>query len=137
MLLGTPTSQGGMLRLFRTISRTQLEYADCWPVQSARKQKFAVQHSEKNRWYCEMKPEELVPLLKERMERVGPMLCRKRGNEVWIAAPFSSGKPIVLSELFCFAVPKQINGSLHLIWYFDREGKPNLQLDMKEKRMSR
>ena len=132
MLLGTPASERGALWLFRMISRKQLEYAGCWPVHCVRVEKIPKKiKEEEGQWYCERKPEELIPMLKGKEDREGGMLFCRNARGIWMAAPFSVGKPVVLSELFCFAVPKRIRGNWHLIWCFDREGNPKMMAQME------
>lgn len=132
MLLGTPGQEHKMLRLFRTISRSQLEYAGCWPVCGVRMQKIPKRSREEGQWYCEEHPERLIPYLfknKKRGDR--GMLCRKRQDEIQLACPFFHERPVLLSELFCFAQVKNINGMRYLVWCFDGDGNPKIRTEAK------
>ena len=133
MLLGTAAPENGGHRLFRTMAHTQLEYAGCWPVQGVRAKKIPMGQNTQPEWYCEANPERLVPLLKEREESVGAMLCRRGEDGVQLAAAFGKTKPVPLDFLFCFAQARQIQGQWHLVWRFDREGRPRFPVQRTEK----
>ena len=125
MLLGTMAPEGNVLRLRRTISQGELERAGCWPAAGAEApMAFPFQGGE--RWYREAHPERLLrdPLLRGQVK--GPMLCRKDGEGFRLAAPFRTDGPVALEPLFCLARPERLEGKIHLVWTFDREGRPKI-----------
>ena len=125
MLLGTMAPEGNVLRLRRTISQGELERAGCWPAAGAEApMAFPFQGGE--RWYREAHPERLIrdPLLRGQVK--DPMLCRKDGEGFQLAAPFRTDGPVALEPLFCLARPQRLKGKIHLVWTFDREGRPKI-----------
>ena len=127
MLLGTAGHQGDLPRLFRTMSRTQLKYSGCWPVQGVRVGRIPNQQRKRvDEWYCEEHPERFLHEDIRNGVQLEPMFCRQYAGGVELALPFSGNKPIGLNYLFCFAVLKQIKGKQYLVWKFDREGKPKI-----------
>ena len=62
------------------------------------------------------------PLLRGQIK--GPMLCRKGRDGFRLAAPFRTDSPLPLEALFCLARVEQLEGRPHLVWTFDREGRP-------------
>ena len=131
MLLGTAGFQGEGLRLFRTVSRIQLQYSGCWPVQEVRVRKIPVQMNGVGEWYCEEYPEKLVFKSINGSMKLGAMLCRKDVRGFELAIPFCDHKPIALNSFFCFANLKILNGKKYLIWRFDPEGRPKILEDLK------
>ena len=125
LLLGTMAPEGNVLRLWRTISQGELERAGCWPASGA-EAVMAFSFSGGERWYREAHPERMIrdPLLRGMIR--GPMLCRKEGDGFRLAAPFRTDGPVALEPLFCLARPERLEGKLHLVWTFDREGKPKV-----------
>ena len=125
ILLGTTGTHGNVQRLFRTMSRTQLKYSGCWPVQRVRVGRVADrQKSRMGEWYCEEQPEKFLHEDVKECVRLGAMLCRRYSERVELAVPFFENRPIGLNYLFCFAVLKWMDGKPYLIWRFDREGRP-------------
>lgn len=123
LLLGTLAPERGALRLRRTLSVGELERAGCWPPQGAQAP-LAFPFSASERWYREQHPEQLVrdPVLKKQLK--GPILCRKERDGFSLAAPFRTGAPAPLEPLFCLARVERLEGRLHMVWSFDREGAP-------------
>ena len=124
-LLGTLAPEGGFLRLKRTIPQGDLERAGCWPVAGA-EAPLAFPFSGGERWYCEAHPERLLrdPVLRSQIR--GPMLCRKEQGGFRLAAPFRTDGPVALETLFCLARLERLEGRAHLVWSFDREGRPTV-----------
>ena len=122
-LLGTLAPEGTQLRLRRTLAVGELERAGCWPPAGA-EAPLAFPFSASERWYCEQHPERLTadPLLRGQIK--GPMLCRKGRDGCRLAAPFRTDGPVPLDALFCLARVEQLEGRPHLVWTFDREGRP-------------
>lgn len=123
MLAGTLAPEEGELRLRRRLSVGQLEQAGCWPVEGA-EAVLAFSFQQKEAWYCEARPGQLVEdgLLRQLLRR--PMLCRKTGDGFQLAAPFSTRRPVELSTLLCLARVVRVEGNPHLVWSFDRGGRP-------------
>ena len=55
-----------------------------------------------------------------------PMLCRKTGEGFQLAVPFSTQRPVALSTLLCLARMTRVEGKPHLVWSFDRAGRPQV-----------
>lgn len=125
LLLGTLAPEGKELRLRRTLSVGELERAGCWPMSGA-EAPLAFPFSASERWYCEQHPERLTadPLVREQLK--GPLLCRKGRDGFRLAAPFRTDAPVLLDALFCLARVEQLEGRPHLVWVFDREGRPKI-----------
>ncbi len=72
------------------------------------------------------RPGQLVEddLLRQLLRR--PMLCRKTGEGFQLAVPFSTQRPVVLSTLLCLARVTRVEGKPHLVWSFDRAGRPRV-----------
>lgn len=135
LLLGTLTPEGRELRLKRTISVSELERAGCWPVAGAEAPlAFAFSNGSTGgeRWYCEQSPQRLTadPILRRQLKN--PMLCRKERDGFLLAAPFRTDGPVALESLFCLARLEKVDGRPHLVWSFDREGRPKI-LNKEEK----
>ena len=125
MQLGTLAPEQGELRLRRRISRGQLEQAGCWPVGKVQV-RMAFAFAQKRAWYCEGRPGLRVEdeLLRRLLRR--PMLCRDTRDGFQLAAPFAADGPVTLNTLLCLARVERVEGRPHLIWSFDRKGRPRL-----------
>lgn len=125
ILAGTLAPEDGKLRLLRRLSVGQLEQEGCWPVEGA-EAVLAFSFEQKGAWYCESRPGQMVEddLLRQLLRR--PMLCRKTGEGFQLAAPFSTQRPVVLSTLLCLARVTRVEGKPHLVWSFDRAGRPRV-----------
>ena len=132
VLLGTLAPEGGRLRLSRTLSQGELERSGCWPPSGA-EAPLAFPFSAAERWYWESHTERLTadPILRGQLK--GPMLCRKGQEGFRLAVPFRSDAPVALEALFCLARVEQLEGRPHLVWSFDREGKPKLPVHKEER----
>ena len=126
LLLGTLSPEGNCLRLFRTMSISQLRSAGCWPVTAARAKRTPISQRKEPFWYREPHPEVLIPLLKEKKSGVGEMMCHKEKERTQLAVPVNEHRALALDFLFCFAVTRQIGGRWHLVWEFDQNGMPVL-----------
>ena len=124
-LLGTLAPEGNSLRLKRNLPVGELERVSCWPVAGA-EAPLAFPFSGGERWYCEAHPERLLrdPVLRSQIR--GPMLCRKEQGGFRLAAPFRTDGPVALETLFCLARLERLEGRAHLVWSFDREGRPTV-----------
>ena len=125
LLLGTLAPEEGALRLRRVLSVGALEQAGCWPQLRAESVlAFPFSAQSRGRWYCERNPERLLadPLLKHALR--GSMLCRREEDGFSLAAPFRPESPVRLPALFCLARVERWDGRPHLVWSFDREGRP-------------
>jgi hypothetical protein len=54
------------------------------------------------------------------------MLCRREQDGFRLAAPFSTDGPVALESLFCLARVERLEGRRHLVWQFDRAGRPQI-----------
>lgn len=123
VLVGTLAPEGGELRLQRRMPVGQLEREGCWPPEGA-EAVLAFSFHQNGGWYCEAQPGRLVEdgLLRQLLRR--PMLCRKTGDGFQLAEPFARNRPVELSTLLCLAQVRRVEGRLHLVWSFDRSGRP-------------
>ncbi|MCI8422560.1 MAG: hypothetical protein HFF50_03360 [Lawsonibacter sp.] len=124
-LLGTLAPEGNRLVLRRSLSLGELERAGCWPPEGA-EAPLAFPFQTWERWHCERSPERLVrdPLLRPHLRQ--PLLCRRGQEGFCLAAPFRPECPVPLVPLFCLARVERLEGRPHLVWRFDREGRPLL-----------
>lgn len=126
LLLGTLAPERGCLRLFRTISKTELNHAGCWPVTSVRmKGTPAGRRPQGESWYWEEHPERWIADCSGR-KNIERMLCHRLPEGVELAAPLGGQTPLPLDFLFCFARLGQINRRPYLIWSFDPKGNPKI-----------
>ena len=123
LLLGTLAPEGDGLSLRRTLSISELERAGCWPLEEAQAP-LAFPFSAAERWYCEQRPQEMIsdPILKEQLR--GPVLCSRSREGFSLAVPFRTDAPVALNALICLAKVERLEGRPHLVWSFDREGRP-------------
>ena len=122
MLLGTMAPEGNALRLGRTCSIGALERAGCWPLAGA-EGVLAFRFGQETAWRAEARPERYIrdPDLR-RLK--GQVVARQIGEGVELAVPFRADSPFPIPSLFCLARVERVEGRPHLIWYFDREGRP-------------
>ena len=112
-----------MLRLKRTLTQNELERAGCWPLAGA-EAVLAFPFAAAQRWYRDNHPEQLLadPVLRGQVR--GPMLCRREKEGFQLALPFRVDAPVAIESLFCLAQVERLEGRPHLVWSFDREGRP-------------
>ena len=80
---------------------------------------------EQPRWRREEHPERLVrDEVICRALRGTPVLLRRQGDGFCLAAGYDSSRPFPLPALFCFAKLERVEGSIHAVFSFDREGNP-------------
>ena len=129
LLLGTLIPEGDGLRLTRTVSRSALERAGCWPVTGGRAVLcFPVpgQGERGSAWAPEPNPGRLCrdALLRESLWGQPGFCSRSQGELRLLSAPLRSGQPFPLPILFCLAKVELREGRPWLVWSFDREGNP-------------
>jgi hypothetical protein len=129
LLLGTLTPEQGRLTLSRTLSRSMLEQAGCWPVTGGNTVlvfPFADQPEEGETWRPEPDPARLCadPLLRALLRGRAGFFSGQEGDTRLLAAPFSPQKEFPLPVLFCLAQVEERAGHLWLVWRFDRSGIP-------------
>ena len=128
LLLGTLTPENGRLALSRTLSRSTLGQAGCWPVTGGNTVlvfPFTEQSEEGEPWRPEPDPARLCrdPLLRALLRgRTG--FSGQEGEARLLAAPFSDQKEFPLPVLFCLAQVEERAGRRWLVWRFDRAGNP-------------
>lgn len=123
LLLGTLVPEGECLRLRRRVSRIQLERSGCWPVTGGESVlAFSFDHAQ---WCKEAHPERLVrDVVLCRVLNGQTLLLRRREGGFCLAAPFDQSRPFPLNPLFCLSEIRRVEGGLHAVFYFDREGVP-------------
>lgn len=131
LLLGTLTPEGQYLRLERTMSKSALAQAGCWPVTGGRTalvfsflDQEALQPQPSWRW--EHRPGGRLgdPVLRESAASWGPMLIRESQHGFELAAPLDPERPFPMTPLFCFAQVLRVDGQLHAAFAFDLQGNP-------------
>ena len=125
-LLGTLIPQGGGLRLKRTVSRTALEQAGCWPVAGGEAVLVYPFSQGEGGWRPEPHPERVCQdiLVRESLRGKGGFCTKRRGEDVLLSAPFRPREPFPLPLLFCLACVELREGRPWLVWTFDRMGAP-------------
>ena len=125
-LLGTLIPQGGGLRLSRTVSRTALEQAGCWPVTGGEAVLVYPFSQGEEGWHLEPCPEQVCQdvLVRESLRGKGRFCIRRKGEEVLLSAPFRPREPFPLPLLFCLARVEFRGGRPWLVWTFDWRGVP-------------
>ena len=129
LLLGTLIPERGRLALSRTLSRSTLEQAGCWPVTGGNSVLVFsfTDHTEKGEeWRPEPDPARLCrdPLLRTLLRGRTGFFSGEEGEEHLLAAPFSLQKEFPLPVLFCLAQVEERAGRRWLGWRFDRAGDP-------------
>ena len=129
LLLGTLVPEKEGLVLSRTLSRSALEQAGCWPVTGGNTVlvfSFTAQPGEGKMWRPEPDPARLCmdPLLRKLLRGRTGFFSRQEGEISLLSAPFSPQKEFPLPVLFCLAQVEERAGRLWLVWRFDRAGYP-------------
>ncbi|MBS6532243.1 MAG: hypothetical protein KH338_01260 [Oscillospiraceae bacterium] len=129
LLLGTLAPENGGLALSRTLSRSALEQAGCWPVTGGNTVlvfSFTEQKEEGEMWRPEPDPARLCmdPLLRKLLRGRTSFFSSQEGEIRLLAAPFSPHEEFPLPVLFCLAQVEERAGRLWLVWRFDRAGVP-------------
>ena len=129
LLLGTLTPENGRLALSRTLSRSTLGQAGCWPVTGGNTVllfPFTEQSEEGEPWRPEPDPARLCrdPLLRALLRGRTGFFSGQEGEARLLAAPFSDQKEFPLPVLFCLAQVEERAGRRWLVWRFDRAGNP-------------
>lgn len=129
LLLGTLTPENGRLALSRTLSRSTLGQAGCWPVTGGNTVlvfPFTEQSEEGEPWRTEPDPARLCrdPLLRALLRGRTGFFSGQEGEARLLAAPFSDQKEFPLPVLFCLAQVEERAGRRWLVWRFDRAGNP-------------
>ena len=127
LLLGTLTPENGRLALSRTLSRSTLGQAGCWPVTGGNTVlvfPFTEQSEEGEPWRPD--PARLCrdPLLRALLRGRTGFFSGQEGEARLLAAPFSDQKEFPLPVLFCLAQVEERAGRRWLVWRFDRAGNP-------------
>lgn len=130
-LLGTLAPEGKMLRLQRTVSSSELERAGCWPPTGV-EAPLSFSFPAEERWYREQDPQRLVSDRVISGQIKGAMLCRKETDGFFLAAPFRPEGPVALESIICLAQMEQMEGRPHLVWKFDRAGRPKIPNKSKQ-----
>ena len=130
-LLGTLVPEAGGLRLRRTVSRSSLEQAGCWPVTGGNcvlTYPFPGAEGAGSAWTPEPRPERLCrdPLVKESLRGRSGFCGRRDGALCLLSAPFRPDRPFPIPVLFCQARVERRGGRLWLVWAFDLGGTPVL-----------
>ena len=127
LLLGTLAPQGDGLRLERQLTRDHLERAGCWPVEGA-VCRLAIPFGDGAApgWRQEPHPERRLsdPVLIRTARQWGGMLLREEAGGFRLAAPWRTACPFPMVPLFCLGQVEQIEGKSHVVFAFDREGRP-------------
>lgn len=126
VLLGTLTPEGGRLSLKRTMTRTELERQDCWPITGGERVlafAFSRQREPWQVWAGEELPTR-DPVLRGCLAPGRGLLFRRTGEGFQLAQFLDEGRPLALAPLGCMARGRQEGGRPLLIWSFDRQGWP-------------
>lgn len=131
LLLGTLAPEAGGLRLRRTVSRSSLGQAGCWPVTGGNcvlTYPFPGAGGPGSVWAPEPLPERLCrdPLVKESLRGRSGFCGRRDGALCLLSAPFRPDRPFPIPVLFCLARVESRGGRPWLVWAFDLEGTPVL-----------
>lgn len=80
----------------------------------------------RKRWEAVKNPERLFrsTFLREQLRGMEGILTRKDGGVRFLALPFDSHRPFLLTSLFCFARVKRIGGQPYAVFAFDRGENP-------------
>lgn len=130
-LLGTLLPEAGGLRLKRTVSRSSLERAGCWPVTGGSCvlfYPFPGPGGPGEAWTPEPIPDRLCgdPLVKESLRGRSGFCARRDGARYLLSAPFRPDRPFPIPILFCLASVEIRGGRPWLVWTFDGAGTPIL-----------
>ncbi|MBR2935289.1 MAG: hypothetical protein IKB79_06900 [Oscillospiraceae bacterium] len=119
LLLGTLVPEGGALRLYRRLTRNQLERDCCWPVTGG--ETVLAFSFGQDSWVREEHPERLVKdvVLRQALKGTAMLLRRVEGG-FRLSASFDTAHPFPITPLFCLS---KVEGG-RVIFSFDREGNP-------------
>lgn len=120
LLLGTLAPEGGGLRLCRRLTRDRLAREGCWPVAGA---ECALAFPFEGSWRRERCPRVGDPIVARSLEG-RQVLVRRERDGFRLALPFDSGRPFPLPALFCLANVERLEGGEHVVYCFDRQGRP-------------
>ncbi len=129
-LLGTLSPEQDQLTVTKTVSKSALLNAGCWPVSggyTALAFPFSVPPSEPlPAWRWEHRPGHILsdPILQESAANWGSMLIRHTDKGFQLAAPLNPHYPFPITPLFCLAVVENIDGQPHATFSFDPQGNP-------------
>lgn len=125
MLLGTLVPEGGGLRLCRRVSKATLERGGCWPVSGGECVMAFAFEKEAGGWRQENCPERLFKDESLRHMVAGRgVLLRRETDGFCLGVRFDPGRPFPFAPLFCLARVEQVQGTLHALFCFDRDGNP-------------
>ena len=118
-LLGTLSPEAGGLRLCRRVTRESLMRDGCWPLAGG---ECILAFSFGSGWRRQSCPKLNDPIA-GRLEGRQVLMCRE-GEALHIALPFDTGRPFPLPGLFCLGRVERIEGATHVVYTFDRQGRP-------------
>ena len=128
VLLGTLEPAGGGLALRRRLSVDSLRRSGCWPPEGGRCVLTGALPGAAGPggWSREERPERWPQdgLLRRSFGGLAGVLGRREGEWVWLAAPFSPGRPFPVPALFCLGRLERIGEGDYVVWRFDRGGRP-------------
>ena len=123
LLLGTLAPEHDGLRLYRRLSRSQLERSGCWPVTGG--ETVLAFSFERSQWLRETHPDRLVKdvVLRRTLNGKSVLMKRQEGG-FCLAVPFEPSRPFLLNPLFCLAEIRRVEGKTHAGFCFNEEGNP-------------
>lgn len=134
MLLGTMTPQEGSLQLSRTLSRTALQSAGCYPVAGGEAvMAFAFQKSGTSSPRSQLPTgwewaEEISDLFQDEILRQGRyskfFMKKQAGEGFLLAIRFDEKKEFPILPIFCFCRMEKLESKIYLLWKFDASGRP-------------
>ncbi len=132
-LLGTMMPQGEMLVLERTLTRSGLQAAGCYPVVGGEVvMAFSFQPQEKkpkpqfpSGWQREETPSTRLedPLLRQSLG-TGEWLVEEGEGGFRLACRYQPKEEMGLVPLFCLCRWEELEGTAYLVWKFDEKGRP-------------
>lgn len=133
-LLGTFVPEGGVLRLSRTLSVTELERQGAWPpaggeaVLAYSFQKERRERPVPSGWIRVSESARLMgePLLAQAIGHIYA-LQRRDGQGFLLAIPFGTEQPFPLTPLFCFAQIVELDGAFYAVFPFRPGGCPRVE----------
>lgn len=130
-LLGTLIPEGGALQLRRIVPISQLRRQGAWPPRGAELSAVPPNQSGgplPEGWQRQENPGKLMGErgLSEAARQAGPCLCRRAGEAVFLAYPYSPQRPFPIPALFCLSRLWQLAGDWYVIFRLSRWGRPEL-----------